>query len=189
MINLILMGFSDSKQKSKFEEIYHTYKKVIYYIALKYLKSEQLAEEAVQEIFFKVFCNIEKVVMLESDKKKGYLMQIAKNTAIDIYRKEKVGFRNINKDEIQTYDIEDEFSLEKTIIKKEISRQINSSMNELQEMDRQILRLRYIEEKSEKEIAEILGLSYENTRTRIRRAKKKLANSLLEKKEDMLHEF
>lgn len=189
MISLMLMNFSDSKQKSKFEEIYQTYKKVIYFIALKYLKNEKLAEEAVQEIFFKVFCNIEKIVSLESNKTKGYLMEIARNTAIDIYRKERVRFAEIKIDEMPSYDIEDDFCLEKIIIKKEISKQILSSMNNLKELDRKILRLTYIEEKSEKEVAEALGLSYENTRARISRARKKLKTSLSEKMEEMLHEF
>lgn len=189
MLNLFIMSFSDEKKRSKFEELYQTYKKTVFYIALKYLKSEQLAEEAVQDIFFKAFKNIDKFGAFDSYRTKGYLMQIAKNTSIDIYRKEKTKWSVTNEGEEQLYNLEDDFSLEKSIIKKEIARQISTSMSDLKEIDRQILKLRYIEEKSEKEIAEILGLSYENTRTRIRRAKIKLANSLLEEKENMLHEF
>ncbi len=88
MLSLFIMSFSDEKYRSKFEELYQTYKKTVFYIALKYLKSEQLAEEAVQDIFFKAFRNIDKFGSLDSYKAKGYLMQIAKNTSIDIYRKE-----------------------------------------------------------------------------------------------------
>ncbi|MBN7773337.1 RNA polymerase sigma factor [Clostridium aminobutyricum] len=184
-----MMNFLDDRQRSLFEEMYQVHKKTVYYIALKYLKNEQVAEEAVQEIFFKAFCHIEKFSSFEPYRAKGYLMQIAKNTSIDIYRKENNRWDVTNEEEIELLTIEDDFCLEKMIIKKEIARQLNLSLNDLKEIDKQILTLRYIEEKTIKEIAETVGLSYENTRTRIMRAKRKLANSLLEEKEDMLNEF
>lgn len=189
MISLLMMEISDGVNKTNFEKLYNLYKKHVYYIALKYLDNQQQAEDAAQITFFKAFCNIEKFENMDDYKTKGYIFTIAKRTAIDILRREKTNVCVTNEQEDALLKIEDNFSLEKEILKRETKKLVNSKMDDLSEVDRKLLKLKYIDEKKDKEIAEELGIPYDNVRVKITRARKRLALSLLVEKEDMFDEF
>lgn len=184
-----MLSFSDEKQKPKFEELYNLYKKHVYFIALKYLKDYQLAEDAVQMTYFKIFSNWEQFKEYDDFKTKGYIITIAKNTAIDILRKDKGNLSaTIGEDDL-LLDIVDDISLEKEILKKETVKLLNSKMEKLNDVERSILKLRYIDGKSDKEIADEICVPYDLIRSRAKRAKQKLAKSLLEEKEDIFDVF
>lgn len=91
MINLFLMTCSDDEKKSKFEELYIIYKKYVYFISLKRLKEFRdgsFVENAFQEIFFKVFCNMEKFDDLNSISTRAYINKISETVISDILKKE-----------------------------------------------------------------------------------------------------
>ena len=89
---LIYLSLLDSEEEiSKFELIYSTYKKQMYYTANNILKDSHLAEDAVHNAFLRIINNLEKIEDINSHKTKGLIVIIVKNVSIDIYRK------NINK--------------------------------------------------------------------------------------------
>lgn len=191
MISVLISSFSDEKQKSIFENLYNLYKKQVYFIALKYLGDHHRAEDVVQTTYFKAFCNIDKFIKLDDLKIKAYMLTIAKNSAMDILKKEKTNLCVVNNQDIECLNLKANVSLEKEIIKKETAKFINCKIEDMKEIDKKILTLKYIQEKKDKEIAEELGLSHENIRVRLTRAKKRFADAILEdeKKEDIFDEL
>ena len=82
-----LCALDSPQQKSTFEEIYHTYRKQMYYAAYQILQHPEDAEDAVHHAFVKIAENIEKFSDIQCPKTRSLCVTIVENKAIDIYRK------------------------------------------------------------------------------------------------------
>lgn len=79
------------EDKNKFSDLYNQYKDLLYWIALKKVNNVEDAEECVQETFFYVAKNFEKIGQVESKRTKGYLSTIVTGFAIDKYNEAEKG--------------------------------------------------------------------------------------------------
>ena len=75
--------------KKAFEKIYNAYANTLYGIVLRIVKTEEVATGVLQEVFIKIWKNVKKY---DSDKSTFFtwILNIARNTAIDQYRKQKI---------------------------------------------------------------------------------------------------
>lgn len=90
MINLgALMSLLSSKDKDKFEELYHLYERMLFAHSMSILKNTALAEEAVSETFLIFANNFKKIYKMETTKLRSYVMTINRNVSYNIYNKEK----------------------------------------------------------------------------------------------------
>lgn len=78
-----------NRDYKKMEELYELYEQKIYSAAYFILKNIQQAEDVVQETFIMLYNNLEKLDSLNTYELKVYILKIAKNKAIDCYRKNK----------------------------------------------------------------------------------------------------
>ena len=161
------------EDKNKFEQLYITYKQTMFYVANRILKDEYLSEDVVHQAFLRIIDNLSKIDKIDCHKTKGFIVIIVENIAIDFYRKRKrENNRSFDKIEVYIEDIKakDNFILsdiEEAILKLPI----NYST---------VLRLKYSQGYSNKEVAQILNISEENVRQRISRARKRLTENLNE---------
>lgn len=72
--------------RNAFKKLYERYHEQLYFLARRYLKDQHLAEDAVQDIFIKLWNNRGK---LKQPSIKGYLFAMMKNHLIDSIRKQK----------------------------------------------------------------------------------------------------
>lgn len=129
------------------EELYNKYHNVVYGIAFSILKNKEDAEDAMQNVFIKLY-NLDTSLVPES-KESTWLYTVAKNEAIEIIRKKK---ENINLDDI--YEIGNEDNDLDEII-DEIS--FNNLISKLNCKEKEIISLKIISNLSFKEIANLLG--------------------------------
>jgi len=80
IISRIILGEQDA-----FRMVYEQYSKRLYYTVLRLVKSEELAEELVQDVFVKVWENRKNLNPALSFK--AYLFKIAENQVLDFFRK------------------------------------------------------------------------------------------------------
>ena len=80
-----LQMIETDEDKSKFEEIYKTYRNLMYYIAFSRLHQEQDAEDAVHHVFVKIAENIKKIEPA-SPKTKQYIVTMVDNHVTDVLR-------------------------------------------------------------------------------------------------------
>nr|WP_296109067.1 sigma-70 family RNA polymerase sigma factor [uncultured Terrisporobacter sp.] len=170
---LIYLSLLDSEEEiSKFELIYSTYKKQMYYTANNILKDSHLAEDAVHNAFLRIINNLEKIEDINSHKTKGLIVIIVKNVSIDIYRKNKKERDNTifidDLDDINGYD---------EINKNEIG-DLEIAISKLPENYKQVFLLKFSHELTDNEISEILDIKPDNVRKRISRGREKLKNIL-----------
>lgn len=167
----LYMSLIDDNDRSKFEEIYITYRQTMFYVANKILKDEYLAEDVVHQSFIRIIDNLNKINEINCHKTKGFIVIIVQNIAIDFYRKRKLQY-NISFDEFEIYiggmDSSFHFNeVEEAILKLPI----NYST---------VLRLKYSLGYNNKEISDMLKITEVNVRKRISRGKEKLEKSLSE---------
>lgn len=89
-----LTMIENSSDQTKFEELYLTYKKTMFYVATDILKDAYLAEDAVHQAFIRIIENLDKINQIDCHKTRSFIVIITKNIAIDNYRKRK---RNCNR--------------------------------------------------------------------------------------------
>ena len=161
------------EDKNKFEQLYITYKQTMFYVANRILKDEYLAEDVVHQAFLRIIDNLSKIDKIDCHKTKGFIVIIVENIAIDFYRKRKRE-NNISFDKIEIY-IEDIKAKDNFILSD-----IEEAILKLPINYSTVLRLKYSQGYSNKEVAQILNISEENVRQRISRARKRLTENLNE---------
>ena len=151
------------EQQTKFEIIYTQYKDTMYAIAYKILRNHHDAEDAVHHAFVKLAENIQKIEDPLCPKTKGYIVTIVENKAIDIYRRKQAHPQVEYIDEV--VGIQVEYNGDNALA---------GCMLKLPARQRSIMILKYSHGYSMKEIAKILGISYENAVKTEQRAKVRL---------------
>ena len=58
---IYLQMLETTEQKVRFEDLYYTYKNLMFYVANQILRNEHDAEDAVQQAFFAIAKNFEKI--------------------------------------------------------------------------------------------------------------------------------
>lgn len=147
----------------------------VFSFVMKRVQNEILADEITVNVFSKV---LSKLDLYDVDFQfKTWILTIAQNTIIDFWRK------NVRQENMVSTDFHEvqnhyEKSPEELLISEEDQQKIQKIVASMDLNYQDIIRLRFFEEKSIKEIAEELKISVSNTKVRIMRAKKVLAQLL-----------
>lgn len=170
---LIYLAMIDSDgDKSKFEIIYNSYKKLMLYQANKILGDQNDTEDVVHEAFLKIIKIIDKIEDPQCPKTRNLVVTIVERTAIDLYRhRQKLQILPMDEEYINVPSPQDMEGLHGRA-------DLAAAMAALPTKYRELLLLRYDCGFSEAEAAEILSMSQENVHKTIQRAKKKLADTL-----------
>ena len=160
------------------------YEKDLLRLCCVYLKDVTLAEDAVQETFYKVSRNIEDFLPVDSQSTKTLILVYTRNVAINMYnRKKRQNKLFYSKQDITEMSLEsddpDDDVLE-LIINQETIEALRRAIDCLDDMHRDVIILKYYYHKKNIEIADIMCVDVNVVNARIFRAKKKLMNLLKE---------
>lgn len=154
-----------------FKEVYNLYFRDVYRYALSLCRNESIAEEITQETFFKALSNLEQFD--GKCKVSVWLCQIAKNTYISMYRKDKFLDRNANTCQVPgTCDIEEQY------LNQETAFAIHKVLHNLEEPYKEVFSLRTFGELPFKQIAELFGKTETWARVTYHRARLKIKEEL-----------
>jgi len=154
--------------KEEFLKLIEEHKLIIYKICNAYCKNRYDRDDLVQEIIYQLWRSYNH--FNGTVKFSTWMYRVALNVAITFYRKTKTSKAIIQLAEADTEmedQKEDTSELEKNM---DVLQQF---INNLKELDKALMIL-YLEEKSYREIGEILGITETNVATRLSRIKDKL---------------
>lgn len=154
--------------QNAFGNIYHLFYKRIYRYCRINTGNVQLAEDICQETFLKAWKYLPNFSLYKGGSFQAYLFRIARNLLIDQSRKKK----EIALDE--TEEIEVSSDLEEKASKQVQEQKLQMALLKLNDLERQVVILKYFEELSGAEIAKILGLNEGTIRVKTHRVLKKL---------------
>jgi len=183
--SLVLM-IAESGSEDALNEILNRYRERIYRTALKVTNNHSDAEDVVQEVSFRIF---KKAHSFRTDSKfSTWLYRLVTNEAISKLRKIKRE-RTVSLDDFMPRFEDDGHhaerpvidwsqEVEKKVAEKEIHSIIQAAMQQLSPLDRTVVVLSEIEELTNPEIGEVLGLSVLAVKGRLHRARLYLREKL-----------
>lgn len=153
-----------------FRILYSRYSGKIYSKAITMLKDEKKAEDAVQEIFTKIFLNLHK--FNGKSKFSTWVYSVTYNFCIDFIRRGKKA-KNLFADEIENPpDLVDDNVPDEALLQMEVS-QLRKVLSELPDGDRSILLMKYQDGMAIRDIAGIIGKRESAVKMQLKRAKEK----------------
>lgn len=157
----------------KMEELYEIYEQKIYSVAYLILNNVQQAEDVVQETFITLYNNLEKLNSLDIQEIKLYILRIAKNKAIDSYRKNKRQGELLEEYQRESLEIADE-NVEEWEQRVMSENQIDTLLIVLSDSYRQVFKYKVFYNLSYKEISKLMGITEANVRKQFGRARKRV---------------
>jgi RNA polymerase sigma-70 factor (ECF subfamily) len=161
-----------------FYEVYEQHYDHVRNFILASVKNRWVADDLVQETFLRVLQNYSK--LRDQSKLSGWIFRIAANLCQDYFRSH--SRRVMCFEENPAGELPGESSLEKEIEQYQISLLVQDLISLLPEPLRQVIFLCDIKEESHQEAADLLGISPENVKVRLHRARKKLRVIIEEKR-------
>lgn len=166
MDDLKLIKECQKGDKTAFQELIAKYRPLVYKFLIKLTGSKQSAEDLTQETFLKIIRNIDKFDLYGKAKFSTYIITVAKNSYIDELKRESRHIKGCTMDEnFELIDLG--VSVEDAVIDKLEGSEIIGRINDLTEEQRVVIKLKYIEELTLKEIGEILKLEPKTVKSRI----------------------
>ncbi len=153
-----------TKNKEAYSEIIKRYQGKLMRYAKYLVNDNERASDVVQDAFIKAYINLNS---FDTKRKfSSWIYRIVHNEAVNLinkYKKEKPLFENI--------DFDSGINIEEEYTQNEVRKMVKNCLEEMSLLYREPLSLYYLEEKSYKEISDILRIPIGTVGTRINRAK------------------
>ncbi|MCB0547471.1 MAG: sigma-70 family RNA polymerase sigma factor [Phaeodactylibacter sp.] len=156
-----------------FQRLVERYQDYVFTITMRVLRSREDAEEAAQDVFIKVYRTLN--TFEQKSKFSTWLYTVAYRTALDRARRKQLPISSIDDDEsfIQLADNNVDSPAEE-LYNQDLNSQLQSAINRLKPIDAALITLFYLHEKPIKEVADILGLTLTNAKTKLHRLREAL---------------
>lgn len=172
--------------RRQLEGLYDRYEQLIYRVAYGVLKSVEQAEDVTQETFIQLYHNLPTLKKLNESDTKRYILKIAKNKAIDYYRKNQ-----------KQHDFLSQYQHSQGISEDNVASKVNELISEEQMVKllkilptsyQNVFMYRLYYGLSTREVAELTALSEANVRKQYERAKKKIISTIGGAEDDNIRE-
>lgn len=169
-------------QIAKFSEMLSPYKDKMFRYAYNIVGSRFAAEDVVQEAMIKIWKRREQFVEIEN--KEAWCVTVTRNLAIDKLRAEKKKRAN---DITEYHHISDAAPApDKQLEQKDAVAKVRELIDNLSPQQKEIITLRDIEGYTYQEIADIVGISIDQVKVNLHRARKSLRTELLKWKSQII---
>lgn len=160
MLSLFLALLESEADRKQFIEIYEQYHGLIEKTAIRILKNQQDAEDAVQNTFVQIIRHFEKTFEIDCKILPFWIISIVKNESLMILRK---------KERVAALEVWDNIPVDAESVSD--YNELVQLFSKLPETYRAALEMRFLLDYSGKEIAQKLGLSESAVNTRISRGR------------------
>ncbi|HSX18537.1 MAG TPA: RNA polymerase sigma factor [Candidatus Saccharimonadales bacterium] len=157
-------------------QIYRIFYRRIFRYCQFNTNNKNAAQDICQETFLKAWKALPKF-QKKGGSLQAYLFKIARNLIIDASRKKK-------EERLENYqNVESDVDFEEQLERKQNVANVRNVLKTLDDVEKQIIVLRYFEDLSQREVATVIGIKEGNLRVRTHRILKKLKIKLEEKYE------
>ncbi len=168
--------------RSAFETLVRSVQRPVYGLCLRLLRVEAEASEVAQETFLRAYQNLHRY-----DDGKPFdlwVMAIARNLCLDLLRRRSRMLTD-NVDDMHEVLPSGAASQEEGVIAGEQRRSLESALSTLSVDDREVLSLYYVQKRTTKEIAVVMGVAPGTIMARLFRAREKLRRRMTAHSEEV----
>ncbi len=148
------------------------YTLLLFGVCMKYLKEEEAAKDAVQQVFLKALSEVPKYHI---DNIGGWLYQVARNLCLSLLRSRK---QYSSEEPLQYLAQPEEVPLSLLIEKEKDVDRLKEELTNLKEDQRICVASFYLEKKSYQQIADLTGFSVKQVKSHIQNGKRNLKMKL-----------
>jgi len=157
----------------EFTILFNKYKKRIYNYALKMLNDQMQADDTVQNVFIKLFENLGNIYNKQSIQ--FWLFKTTRNEILSFFRNQQNKRLYTNAVDLEEVEIESPQLVSDEIENKELNKLILNELNNMNEDFREVFVLREYSGLSYKEVASLLEIDEDLVKSRLYKARQKLA--------------
>ncbi|MBN2680969.1 MAG: RNA polymerase sigma factor [Bacteroidales bacterium] len=169
----LIQGCIKNKRGAQ-KQLFDKYASVLLGVCMRYARNRDEAEDILQDGFVKIFMRIKQYTGKGSFE--GWMKRVMVNTALSFYRQNLKHYYHQDIDEVSELKF-DEASMEESEFSEE---EIMEIIKNLPDGFRIVFNLYAIEGYKHREIAELLGIDVNTSKSQYSRAKKMIQNRLLE---------
>jgi RNA polymerase sigma-70 factor (ECF subfamily) len=156
-----------------FDVLLNRYKRTLHSYIFYTVRDRDLTEDIFQETFLKVIVAVKQGRYQENGKFKAWIMRLAHNLIIDNFRQER-NENTISNDKMEIDLLNDmrlcDTNIENEMIQEQVYEDVKKLLRHLPESQREVLEMRYYQDLSFKEIADMTGVSINTALGRARYA-------------------
>lgn len=156
-----------------FDTLLERYQDKLYRYIFFLVHSREVAEDIFQETFVKAIINLQQGRYQSDGKFGAWITRIAHNLVIDLFRQER-NENLISNDESEVDLLNNakysEGTIETKIVNRRVLKDVRRLVDELPECQREVVTMRFFENRSFKDIAELTGVSINTALGRVRYA-------------------
>lgn len=164
---MLLAMLETDGDRERFLRLHGAYEKKLYAVALRILGDPAQAEDAVQQTWLRVLEHWERVSALPWTEMEGYIVTVAKNAALDTVRARR-----------RTAALPEDWDPPAPETGETEYRRLVALVRALPEGYRLVLELKFVEERTNREIARLLGMNESTVATRVQRGRSMLMEEL-----------
>jgi RNA polymerase sigma-70 factor (ECF subfamily) len=171
MPDKILLRQIKQDDQQALEELFKKYHSRLCEFAFQYVRSFDLTEEVVSDVFLKIWMKRETLTV--SGNFKAYLYTAVRNQAIDYIRKEEGLLESL--ESLQNETASGKYQPDEVLLFKEFKNHIEGLINTLPPRRRMIFKMSRLEKLTYREIADILSISVHTVQNQMVQAVKQLS--------------
>lgn len=183
MVLFIIAAIENQSDREFMESLYVKNYSIMYKKAISLVKSHHEAEDIVESVFIKLIDDIGVLRNCKQTALKSYLLSCVRNAAIDRLRRQKkqYSFYDVNE---RLESLPEDGYADDGLIRAEQIHSVACALKKLPDRERELLKMKYFDEMPDADTAELLGISRDSLRSRLNRARKKLAALIMEVEKD-----
>lgn len=172
---IMVLAITDPDERDFMISLYNEYHHIMFAVAYNILHNKERTEDVVSATLVKMIDKISILMDINGDTRRSYIVSAVKNTAINLAekiakeQKRSFFFDGETEDGVKASD-----NVEYTVLRQETARRVADAIECLRPRDREILRMKYFDEMSDAEIAEVIGTKASTVRMCLTRARNRL---------------
>lgn len=182
LIPIVLASIESSFDRDRCAKLYEKYKGLMMYTALKKINNYGVAEDMVSDSVIKIIKHFDKIDSFECHHQRNYIVYIVETTCIDYLRRVKKQVAEpidaMELDYHRTHDNLVTHSPLDELVLKEGYESIVTAIINLPATLKDVAYLHLVHGHDHNEIAKMLNISYDNSKTRLSRAKVAIKKAL-----------
>lgn len=179
---LALMTLENESDRQFMEELYQEYQPLMLRLANKIIREPDTAEDIVEEVLLSFIAKIEILTRQSRPVLRAYIVTSIRNASINhLKRTKNERNRNVYDGEtlLENY-ADDSEDIDAELIFLDTRRELKAALRRLPWEERHVLQMKFFQEMTDGEIAEVLGIRKESVGKKVLRAKNSLRQILIE---------
>jgi len=172
MIHLIIQSIESPDDRDFMENVYTNYKRLIYATIIKVTKDSWASEDIMQSVIIELIGKLPLLRTFDNPRLINYIIKTSHNTALNYIRpSKKVEEISYDDENAEIKQFASDRPIENEVLFREYLKSASFAWEKLGERNRQVLELKYVLGKTDKEIAVALGILTNSVRMTLTRAR------------------